>query len=208
MDYAYTYGDASRLYLNVTNRCSARCLFCVRNHSRGLGGHELWGGGEPDCDTLLQTVEQLGGPEAFPEIVWCGFGEPTYRLDLILELSPLFRRRGSRVRLNTNGHANLIHQRDVWPELGPVLDEVSVSLNAPTLDRYLELCRPLPSPAPGLPALPPESYWEAVLDFLRRAPLFVPSVQASVVGSALSPKECEAARVLALSLGIQRFRVR
>jgi TatD DNase family protein len=208
MDYAYTYGDPRRLYLNVTNRCSNRCAFCVRNSTPGLGGRQLWGGPEPETAALWNSVEECGGPQAFSEIVWCGFGEPTYRLDLILGLSPRFRGAGSRVRLNTNGHACLIHGRDVLPELGRVIDEVSVSLNAPTAARYLQLCRPLPSVDPGKPPVPPEAFWDATCDFLRRAPAFVAVVQASVVGSALIPGEVEESRALALSLGVGKFRVR
>lgn len=221
MDFAYTYGDPLRLYLNVTNRCTNRCSFCVRNGVEGLGGKHLWGGEEPDRAALEETIRSLGGARAFAEFVWCGFGEPTFRLDLILGLSPLFRRAGAKVRLNTNGHGCLIHGRDILPELGPVLDEVSVSLNAPTKERYLDLCRPMippppradetAQPAPGTaqqaPA-DPGAAWEATIDFLRQAPDHVPRVQASVVGFTLSKDEIGASRALAASLGVTRFRVR
>jgi TatD DNase family protein len=208
MDYAYTYADPSKLYLNVTNRCSNRCGFCVRNAAEGLGGKHLWGGQEPDEEAMTQAIARSGGAAAFSEIIWCGFGEPTYRLDLIVALSPRFRQEGCRVRLNTNGHANLIHGRDVLPDLGEAIDEVSVSLNAPTCKRYLELCQPLPAPATGAPAVPPEAYWEIMIDFLRRAPAHIATVQASVVGFALTNNEVEASRDLAASLGVTRFRVR
>lgn len=142
MDIAYRFGDPSKLYLNVTNRCTNRCGFCIRYHADGVGGSSLWGGSEPDLDTLLTAVEAMRGPEPFREITWCGFGEPTYRLDLVMAAAPHLRGASRSVRLNTNGHACLIHGRDVLPELAAAVDDISVSLNAPSRRRYLELCRP------------------------------------------------------------------
>ncbi len=197
MEYSYTYGDPRRIYLNVTNRCTNRCSFCVRFRTEGLGGSILWGDTEPDLRALQSSMEARGGPEYFEEFVWCGFGEPTFRADLIAAAAPWLRRGGAKIRLNTNGHACLIHCRDILPELSCAVDEVSVSLNAPNRRRYLELCRP------NL-----EGAWEALLEFLSRAPAHFKGVQASVVGSALSNDEIEQSRDLALSVGVKRFRVR
>jgi TatD DNase family protein len=208
MEYAYRYGDAGRLYLNVTNRCTNRCPFCVRNHARGLGGAVLWGGLEPDLQALEDAVRNCGALEDFDEFIWCGFGEPTYRLDLILEAADWLRSRGARIRLNTNGHACLIHGRDVLPELAAAVDAVSVSLNAPDFEKYRELCLPDPGSVPGDRAKAPEDFWKATLDFLARAPKHFKAVQASVVGFTLSAEEIEKAGALAHSLGIERFRVR
>jgi len=198
MQYAYTYGDPRKLYLNVTNRCSNRCSFCVRDRTKGLGGAVLLGGEEPDFQSLREAVEELGGPGAFEEFVWCGFGEPTYRVDLMTEAAPWLRGRGAGIRLNTNGHASLIHGRDVMVELAKAAAAVSVSLNAPGRERYVELCRPTFGPAG----------WDAMLDFLARAPAYFRQVQASVVGGVLGPSEIRAAEALARSLGIDNFRVR
>ena len=93
MDYAYTYSDPGRLYLNVTNRCTNRCGYCVRDYRPGRGDGRLWGGPEPDLAELLRTIEARGGAGAFDEIVWCGFGEPTFRLDLIMGAGPHLRAR-------------------------------------------------------------------------------------------------------------------
>jgi TatD DNase family protein len=203
MDYAYTYEDPNRLYLNVTNRCTNRCAFCLRDHLDGLGGFSLHGGREPSLEDLVAAVRALGGPERFRDVVWCGFGEPTYRLDLIVGAASFLHDAGCRVRLNTNGHACLIHDRDVLPELAGAVDEVSVSLNAPNRERYLELSRPISGPEAG-----EARFWEAVLDFLARAPRHIAGVQASVVGFTLTAVEIEEARALAASLGVTRFRVR
>jgi TatD DNase family protein len=210
LDYAYTYGDTRNLYLNATNRCTNRCSFCVRYRTKGLGGAVLWGDDEPDLEQLKAAVHLRGPFEEIREFIWCGYGEPTFRLDLIREAAPWLRRAGARIRLNTNGHACLIHGRDVLVDLAPAVDEVSVSLNAPNCRRYLELCRPEPRffAAAGGDASIPELAWESMIDFLTRAPFYIAKVQASVVGFTLTSEEVESCRLLARSLGIKHFRVR
>ena len=210
MDYAYRYGDRGRLYLNATNRCANRCVFCIRNRAGTFGAAELWGDHEPDFSMLQNAILQHGNLEDFTEFIWCGYGEPTFRLDLIAQAASWLRGRGANIRLNTNGQACLIHGRDVLPELGGAVDVVSVSLNAPTAARYLELCRPDPDafPDPGKIRAAPEIVWEAMLDFLHRAPEYFKMVQASVTGCSLTSKEIEQSRELAFSLGIKKFRIR
>jgi TatD DNase family protein len=202
MEYAYVYDSPDRLYLNVTNRCTNRCVFCVRHHCEGLGGACLQGGFEPDLGDLLEAVERAEERGRFSEFVWCGFGEPTFRLDLITGAAPRLRSRGARIRLNTNGHGSLIHGRDVLDELAASVDVLSVSLNAADAVRYAALCRP------DLAAAPAVRYWEAVLDCVERAASKMREVRASVVGHVLSAEEIEACRSLALSLGVAGFRVR
>jgi TatD DNase family protein len=213
LDYAYTYGDKRKLYLNATNRCTNRCSFCVRYGTDGLGGAILWGQGvadEPDLDRLQDAVRARGSFEEFREFIWCGYGEPTVRLDLIQEAAQWLRSAGAKIRLNTNGHACLIHGRDVLAELAPAVDEISISLNAPNCRRYLDLCRPNSTffAGTGRASLPAELFWEAMLDFLSRAPVYFAKVQASVVGLALTSEEVESCRMLARSLGVKYFRVR
>jgi TatD family-associated radical SAM protein len=213
LDYAYTYGDKRKLYLNATNRCTNRCSFCVRYATEGLGGAILWGQGavdEPDLDWLQDAVRAQGSFEEFREFIWCGYGEPTFRLDLIQEAAQWLRSASAKIRLNTNGHASLIHGRDVLAELAPAVDEVSISLNAPNCRRYVDLCRPDLNffAGSGRAAMPPELFWEAMLDFLSRAPAYFAKVQASVFGLVLTREEIQSCRLLASSLGIKHFRVR
>ena len=210
MEYAYLYGDPERLYLNVTNRCTNRCAFCVRCRAEGLGGAVLRGDDEPDLGALEAAVRARGPLGNFREIVWCGYGEPTFRLDLILAAATWLRSGGATIRLNTNGHTCRIHGRDVLPELARAVDVVSISLNAPNCLRYLEVCRPIPDyfepVAGGLPN--PALAWDDMLDFLFRSPVYFEKVQASVVGSALRAEEIDSCRLLARSLGVRQFRVR
>ncbi len=210
MEYAYHYGDPGRLYLNVTNRCSNRCSFCVRGEADGLGGALLRGDEEPDFARLREAVLRHGDPGRFREIVWCGYGEPTCRLDLIGEAAAWLRSGGAKIRLDTNGHACVIHGRDVMAELGAAVDRVSVSLNAPDRERYRRLCLPDLEQLGerGGPPVTAEAVWDSVLDFIARAPAHFEEVQVSVVGRALAPGEIDACRTLALALGAHRFRVR
>jgi TatD DNase family protein len=208
MDWAYRYRDPERLYLNITNRCTNRCSFCVRSRTARLGDGMLLGDDEPTLGELLDAIEARGGAERFREIVWCGYGEPTIRLGLVLTASPIFRDAGAMVRLNTNGHACLIHGRDVLPELGLVIDRVNVSLNAPTPERYAELCRPDPGAIAAVDPPHAEAFWASTLDFLARAPAHIRNVTASVVGHVLSADEIDSCRRMALRLTGSELRVR
>jgi len=210
MDFAYKHRHKHKLYLNVTNRCTNRCSFCVRYRTEGLGGAVLWGKEEPDLGQLKAAVEEQGSLHDFSEFIWCGYGEPTFRLELIVEAASWLRSGGGIIRLNTNGHACLIHGRDVFAELSSAVDEVSVSLNAPNRRRYLQLCSPdiasFTYPGGGAPAL--EDFWDSMIDFLFRSPAYFKKTQASVVGFVLTEEEISQCELLARSLGIKHFRVR
>ncbi len=136
----YTYQIGDNLYLNLTNRCTNRCTFCVRDGKETYEGYALWlKEGEPAKETVLA---EIGDPKRFREIVFCGFGEPTCRLDDLLFLCDEIHARGGKTRLNTNGHGSLLAGRNIAPDLKGRLDGINVSLNAPTEAEYLALCRP------------------------------------------------------------------
>ncbi len=142
------------LYLNVTNACTDRCVFCAlsdKDFWAGTGaapivkGHHLRIPRDPTVEEILQAA---GDPGRYEEIVFCGYGEPILRLDVLKEAGRRLKGKGAkRIRLNTNGHGNLIHRRSVASELQGVVDEVSVSLNTPDARQYLEICRPVFGPA-------------------------------------------------------------
>lgn len=136
----YTYQIGDNLYINLTNRCSNRCTFCVREGKETYEGYALWlKHGEP---TAEQIIEEIGDPKRYREIVFCGFGEPTYRLAEMLQICKWVHENGGKTRLNTNGHGNVINGRDIAPALKGNLDGVNISLNAPSAEAYDEVCRP------------------------------------------------------------------
>lgn len=132
---AYTYKEG--LYLNITNRCSNRCTFCIRQYQDGVGGHNLILKEEPTIAEILAAVEKY--PD-YDEITFCGYGEPTCRLDVLLNVGRELKKRGCHLRLNTNGQGSLINGYNIVPELGEVIDYISISLNAQDAETYHEIC--------------------------------------------------------------------
>jgi len=133
----YPIGDS--LYLNLTNRCTASCRFCRRKASPVVAGYDLRLASEHPAAEYTAAIEN---PLQYAEIVFCGYGEPTLRLQDLLKIARDLKTRGARLRLNTNGHGNLIHGRNIVTDLTPFLDEISVSLNAPDAVTYEKLVRP------------------------------------------------------------------
>jgi TatD DNase family protein len=187
-----TYPIRNSLYLNITNRCTAACTFCVRYHTDFVKGHNLR---LPDEPTAEDLIREIGDPKKYAEIVFCGYGEPLLRLDVVKAVASEVKRLGGRVRIDTNGHANLIHRRNVLPELAGLIDSVSVSLNAQNAELYYKVSQP----KFGI-----ETY-EAVKEFIRESKKYVPDVTATVVS--LPEVDIDACREIANGLGA-KFRVR
>ena len=144
------YAIRNSLYINLTNACTDRCVFCslsVDQFWKGEGtspfvkGHHLRMSKDPSVEEILTAVRD---PSSYDEVVFCGYGEPIIRLAVLLEVGRRLKAKGvKKIRLNTNGHGNLIHRRSIARELVGVIDEVSVSLNTPDAEQYLEICRPV-----------------------------------------------------------------
>jgi TatD DNase family protein len=112
----------------------------VRDQSGEYEGYSLWlKEGEPSAE---QVISEMGDPKAYGEIVFCGYGEPTYRLDAIIKISEYVHANGGKTRMNTNGHGNVINGRDITVDLAGRLDGINISLNAPDEKAYDEVCRP------------------------------------------------------------------
>ena len=188
-----TYRIRDSLYLNITNRCTNACTFCGKRRDYHVKGHLLELPAEPSA---AETLAEVGDPTRFDEIVFCGFGEPLLRLDAVKEVAAELRRRGAKVRVNTDGLGNLVHGRNILPELAGLVDALSVSLNAPDADTYARIC----------PNRYGASSFAALLDFLREAPRHVPEVTATAV--ALPGLDTEAVRRLAESIPGVSFRLR
>jgi TatD DNase family protein len=186
------YKIRNSLYLNITNQCSNRCSFCAKFDDFTVKGHNLLLDGEPSFDEIVSAV---GQPEGIDEIVFCGYGEPLIRLELIKQVARELKGRGYRIRINTDGQANLVHGRNILPELAGLIDSISISLNAPDADSYEQICN---TPFG-------EAGFEAVCSFIQEAKQHIPQVVASAV--TIPGIDIPACRRLAESLGAE-FRIR
>mgnify|MGYP001782906490 CR=1 FL=1 len=137
-NYVYLLGN--KIYLNLTNRCSNGCTFCIRNGRQGMNGSPLWIKNEPSAeDVIAQLPPNLSDYDN--EVVFCGFGEPTYNLSALEETAEFLHCADKKTRVNTNGHTNLIHGRDVTDVVVDSCDVINVSLNQCSAKKYDEVCR-------------------------------------------------------------------
>lgn len=184
--FTITYAYGENLYVNTTNRCDYACTFCLR-HNPSSGGSiyndNLWLSREPTRQEILDSIEgwDLSG---YKQLVFCGFGEPSYRLDDICWVIDRLKERGKKIftRMDTNGTGCLIHGRDICPDFAGRFDMVSISLNTDTAEKYNALCRPRFQGA-----------YEAMKDFAREIQKYVPTVMMTVVDT-ISPEEIESCR--------------
>lgn len=180
------YRIRNSLYLNITNRCSNHCTFCAKFDDFTVKGHYLQLDREPSVSEVLAAVASVSDCD---EVVFCGYGEPLLRLDLIVKVAAELKGRGLRTRINTDGQANLVHGRNILPELTGLIDSISVSLNAADPATYVRLCN---TPFG-------EAGFQAVCDFLREAKKHIPQVTASAVS--VPGLDINAVKRLAESLG-------
>ena len=149
MIISYELGDS--LYLNLTNMCSNACEFCLRGGSKNIdserwetsddlsGTSELWLEREPSVDEIILELKRRD-LSIYKEVVFCGFGEPFMRFDDCCEVAKWLKSQGVRIRVNTNGQANLIHNRDITGEMSGLFDVVSISLNNKNAAEYEAVC--------------------------------------------------------------------
>jgi TatD family-associated radical SAM protein len=189
MTITYTVGNS--LYVNTTNRCSNSCDFCVRSHGEELYG-DLWLDREPTREEILDDIISRE-PEKYDELVFCGYGEPTERLDDILWVCrELKKSRNLKIRINTNGHADLINKRDTAPEFSGLVDTLSISLNCADAKSYQAVCHSEFG----------EEAFDALIDFARRAKNYVPIVIFSVVRGSIPDEDIEICRKIADDAGV------
>lgn len=192
MDNTILYTLDNSLYINLTNRCNCACIFCIRKEHDGVGdGENLWLHADPPLEEVLSQLEQAPLDD-YDQIVFCGFGEPTERLEELLETARFIKSTThTPLRLNTNGLSDLLWQRETAPLFEGLLDEISISLNAPDAERYIAVTRPRYG----------EGSFEAMLKFAQSCKQYVPKVQFSVL-DILTPEEIERCRKLADTMGI------
>ncbi len=169
---AYQYKDA--LYLNITSRCPTACEFCIKfSWDYQYRGYNLLLKKEPPVDEILKAV---GDPKKYSEIVFCGYGESTYRLDAMKEISKALRSLGAKkIRLNTIGMGNLIHKRSIIADLAQIVDTVSISLNTSDPKKWVEILRPAPEYK--------ENGFNGVCEFIRECAKAIPETYVTAVES-------------------------
>lgn len=193
-----TYELGNSLYVNITNRCSNACNFCVRLEHDGVNGKDsLWLDREPTIDEIKSDFETRE-LEKYDAIVFCGYGEPMERADVVIEIAKWLKSKIPKlpIRINTNGHANLIHKKDITPELCGIIDCISISLNAENAQKYQDVCHSEFG----------EAAFEGLLDFAQRAKQFVPEIVFTVV-DVMPDDEIAACKKIADDCGVS-FRVR
>ncbi len=186
---AYQLHDS--LYLNITNRCPNACVFCIRRGKSGVG-YNLWLEHEP---SLSEIIDAIHNPSSYREVVFCGYGEPLMRPEIVEGTARWLKQWTAPVRLNTNGLADLILGYDVLPQLKGLIDIISISLNADDAVLYNKVCRT----EFGAKAYP------AILEFARRSINYIPRVILSVVN--YPGVDLEKAAAIAKKIGAE-FRIR
>ncbi len=189
-----TYIVEDKLYVNITNKCSNRCEFCIRNNGDGAyGSDSLWLEREPTREEVLASIFSHD-LNAFPELVFCGYGEPTYRLDDAVYVAKEVKKKypNIKVRINTNGQSDLILGRDTAPEYEGAFDIVSISLNSPTASGYQSICHSIFG----------EKAFDSLVAFTANVKKFVPIVRLSAVKETLNSEEIELCNKISSDLGV------
>ncbi len=187
-----TYPGRTGIYVNMTNRCPCACTFCLRhNKDHVFDADSLWLEREPTVEEVCESIDSRDLTE-YSEIVFCGYGEPTERLEDLLKVAAYIRSKSDiKIRINTNGLADLICNERTAPKLKGLIDSVSISLNATNKEDYLRVVRP----KFGI-----DSY-DAMLRFTKDCTEFVPEVCMTVVDVVTSKEEQELCRKICESVG-------
>lgn len=195
MNKQILYQLGNTLYINVTNACDNHCVFCIRDTETGVGGdYNLWLQEDPSAEEIITELNSAL-KQNYDEVVFCGYGEPLIRLEVVLAVLEFLKEQypDVPVRINTNGHASAIHKINVPPLLKGV--HLSISLNAPTAEKYDAISQPDISNA-----------FEEVLRFAKESIPYAASVTLSVV-DVIPAEDIAECRKLAEELGVL-FRVR
>ena len=189
-----------KIYVNLTNKCTNDCIFCLRKDKDDVEGQKLWLDNENStAQDVIEQFEQIFAKNPSKEVIFCGYGEPMLKFDNLKVVAEYIKNNypNTKIRVNTNGHANFVHKRNVIPELKGLIDEFSVSLNGATKDEYDRLSQPVF-----------ENAYDEVKKFIKACSDEGISVVASVVegykGMHLDLDTCEK---IATDLGA-KFRVR
>ena len=195
MTIFYPIGES--LYVNLTNKCPCRCVFCVREEHETVGNNNsLWLDHDPSMEEIKEDLERFDLKD-YKEIVFCGFGEPMMRMDDLIETAKYIKSKADiKTRINTNGLGDLIHEKNTAECIKDCIDSVSISLNAPDKESYCRVTRPKFG----------EQSFDAMLKFAEECRDCGINIAFSVVDE-ITPEEIEKSKELAESLGV-KLRVR
>ncbi len=184
----YTYTVRNGIYINLTNRCTNRCTFCIRNEGEGVYGSEpLWLDREPTAEDVIDSLKKYDFSK-YSEVVFCGYGEPTIRIEELCEVARFVKQNTKLpIRINTNGHGNIIHGKDITPLFENIIDTVSISMNTADSKSYEKVCLPVYG----------DKAFSAVLDFGKCASKYVKNVIFSVVRTTIPDEDIEKCKMLA-----------
>ena len=190
-DIVYTFEN--QVYLNITNACPCRCKFCIRNNGDSVGeATTLWfKGHNPTNEEIKKAIDEFDFTIYEKSVVFCGYGEPTCNLNGLLETAKYLKSKGIKIRLNTNGLSDLINKRETAKEICEVVDSVSISLNAPSKEKYNEVTRPSFG----------EKSFDAMLKFAKECKEYGIPTKLTVV-DVISKEDIEACKKLCEKIGI------
>ncbi len=193
------YNVHNGLYINLTNRCPCACTFCLRqtmDHMGDSGG--LWLEHEPSYEEITAAIDSRD-LSRYNEVVFCGFGEPTERLDMLLRTAKYIKEKcpEMKIRINTNGLGDLVYGEPIAEKLTGLIDVVSISLNTPNAEEYLKLTRS---------KFGAQSF-DAMLKFAERCVKTVPEVVMTTVETTITHEEEEQCRAICKKIGA-RYRIR
>jgi len=183
-----TYRIKDKIYINLTNRCSNACDFCVRIND-SYSEYSLWLNKEPSAEDVIR---ELGELEDASEVVFCGYGEPLYRLDAIIPIADYAHSKGKKTRLNTNGQARGICGEGVADKLAGHIDTVSISLNAGDAKSYQAVCHSEFG----------EQAYQDLIDFGKECKKVIPNVKFTIVDVA-GVDQIEKAKKISADTGIE-----
>lgn len=192
------YRVHNNLYVNLTNRCSSACTFCLRQTRDHMEDSDsLWLEHEPSVEEVKEAFTHVNVND-YDEIVFCGFGEPTERIDTLLEVASFIKKTYHKpIRLNTNGQGNLINGHSIASSLQGLVDTISISLNTPNEAEYNALVRSKFG----------EKAFSAMLDFAREVKQYVPTVILSTVSTTITAEEEAQCQKICDELGVT-YRIR
>lgn len=196
MTILYQYHD--NLYINLTNKCPCACDFCLRQTREQMDGSgSLWLEREPSYEEVVSEFGKYDMSK-YSEIIFCGFGEPTERIDVVVKVAKYIKDNFNKaVRLNTNGQGNLVNNMDITPMLENIIDTVSISLNTPDADKYQKLVKSKFG----------DRAYEGMLDFARKAKQYVKNVVMTTVETTISKEEERQCKKICDEIGVN-YRIR